>query len=327
MTIHQLRKTISAVIRESFENSGNGSLVLQAKNADLDADLLISDALEKDRTWILFNRNFEVDGNSEKKIRENAEKRATGLPVAYITHRKEFFGLEFHVDESVLIPKPDTETLVELAIEEIEKRGFGYAQPPYFGRARPSSGNARTRISICDMCCGSGCVGISILSRIRSAEMWFADVSEKALEVTKLNFSNLVENRKAEKVSARFVQSNLFSAFPEGQRFDVIATNPPYVPHREALSLLEDGRGEPLLALDGDVDEGGAFSGTDDGLSLIRRLVPQCRTRLNAGGALLMETGEYNATAAAELFRAAGFFDVRVERDLGGMPRVVTGRI
>ena len=120
------------------------------------------------------------------------------------------------------------------------------------------------------------------------------------------------------------MRSNLFERVP-GQ-FDFIVTNPPYVPHTEAQALLRDGRSEPLLALDGDVTEDGGWSGTEDGLALIRRLVPDAYAHLVSGGMLLMETGGYNAEETAELFARAGFCDIRIERDLSGQMRDVIGR-
>ena len=102
-------------------------------------------------------------------------------------------------------------------------------------------------------------------------------------------------------------------------------TNPPYVPHSESVELLKDGRSEPLLALDGDVDEYGEYDFTDDGLSLIRRLVPQCYEHLNRNGVLIMETGDYNAEETAELFKQAGFRNVRIEYDMNEMMRDVVG--
>ena len=105
----------------------------------------------------------------------------------------------------------------------------------------------------------------------------------------------------------------------------MIVTNPPYVPHSESVELLKDGRSEPLLALDGDVDLDGKPSGTDDGLGLIRQLVPQCYEHLNRNGVLIMETGEYNAEETAELFKLAGFRNVIIEYDMNEMMRDVVG--
>ena len=132
-----------------------------------------------------------------------------------------------------------------------------------------------------------------------------------------------VANFQFSTFSFHFVQSNLFENIPHS--FDLIVTNPPYVPHAESLELLKDGRSEPLLALDGDVTENGEYAHTEDGLSLIRRLVPQCYEHLNRNGVLIMETGEYNAEETAELFKSAGFRTVRIEYDMNEMMRDVVG--
>ncbi len=294
----------------------------------LDTEVLLQFITGFDRTHLLLERDFELTGEQEEQFFSSIKKRKTGLPVAYITGHKEFFALDFLVTPDVLIPKPDTELLVELALDALEDRF----------RANPNA-----IPTVCDMCAGSGCVGLSIAKKIssdyageRRLSLTLVDISEKALAVAKKNAARLLSENADEKgdcsnrnfqsssSNLHFVRSNLFENIP--QSFDVIATNPPYVPHSEALELLKDGRSEPILALDGDVTENGEYARTEDGLSLIRRLVPQCHAHLNRNGVLIMETGEYNAQETAELFKSAGFQSVRITRDLSGMPRVVQGR-
>ena len=286
----------------------------------LDVDVILSHFLGQDRTWILFHRDAEISSEQAEKIRSALEKRKTGLPVAYIIGHKEFFGLDFLVTPDVLIPKPDTELLVELALDALEDKF----------RAKPDSIPA-----VCDMCSGSGCVGISILKNVstdstdlhglsnRGVKMIFVDISEKALAVAQKNAERLLKNAESGGMNYSFIRSNLFENIPRS--FDLIVTNPPYIPHDEAAELLKDGRSEPLLALDGDVDERGESSHTNDGLSLIRRLVPQCYEHLNRNGVLIMEAGEYNAEETAELFKKAGFRNVRIELDMNEMMRDIIG--
>ena len=290
---------------------------------ELDTAVFLQHITGFDKTHLLLNRDFELSGEQESDFLAAIEKRKTGLPVAYITGHKEFFALDFLVTPDVLIPKPDTELLVELALDALEDKF----------RANPAS-----IPTVCDMCTGSGCVGISINAelRMRNAElkMTFVDISEKALEVAKKNAQRLLWTREPSDqcpvphyelsiMNCAFVQSNLFENIPH--TFDLIVTNPPYVPHSESLELLKDGRSEPLLALDGDVTENGEYARTEDGLSLIRRLLPQCYEHLNRNGVLIMETGEYNAQETAELFRLAGFRNVRIEYDMNEMMRDVVG--
>ena len=331
MKISEIRQNSIKSIKSAFLSSRNESLKSQAETASLDVDLIISHFTGRERTWILFHRDFELDGETEKKIGAAVERRKTGLPVAYITNHKEFYGLDFYVNPSVLIPKPDTEVLVDFAVDEILDK-----YPASFSKNLPLYIPL-----VCDMCAGSGCVGLSVLKELEKRfssqnricgdetilkaenfpKIVLADLSLDALEVAKKNAQALLSGGLQRRV--RFVQSNLFEQIPFV--FDVIVTNPPYVPHSQSVELLTDGRSEPLLALDGDVDENGNPSGSDDGLALIRRLVPECYAHLSKNGVLLMETGEYNAEATAELFKKAGFRNVHIELDLSEKMRDVIG--
>lgn len=295
-------------------------------SAQLDADCILQHALACDKTHLLLRRDDVLTLEQEAFVRDACKKRMTGLPIAYITGHKEFFGYDFSVTPAVLIPKPDTELLVELALAAVEDKQC----------LHPSA-----VLTVCDMCTGSGCVGLSLLRtlsdnaassiEVRPAEsggndafnalpaLTLADISTEALSVARKNTERLLAPSVRGRV--HFVQTNLFDCIPH--TFDIIVTNPPYVPHSQALSLLQDGRSEPLLALDGDVTESGDSSGSDDGLALIRRLVPECYAHLAGNGVLLMETGEYNAEEAAALCEQAGFRNVHIERDLSGALRVV----
>ncbi len=289
---------------------------------ELDVSVLLQHITGLDKTHLLLNRDYELTSEQESCFLAAIERRKTGFPIAYITGHKEFFGYNFYVTPDVLIPKPDTELLVELALDALEDK---FRANPY---AIPT---------VCDMCTGSGCVGISVAKTLekKSLSLSLVDISEKALDVARMNASRLLSKESAphgggEKLInchdmdvVHFVHSNLFENIPH--IFDLIVTNPPYVPHEESLELLTDGRSEPLLALDGDVTESGDFSGTNDGLSLIRRLVPQCYDHLSRNGVLIMETGEYNAQETAELFKSAGFRNVRIEYDMNEMMRDVVG--
>ncbi len=287
---------------------------------ELDTAVLLQHITGFDKTHLLLNRDYELTQKQEADFLTAIEKRKTGLPVAYITGHKEFFGLDFYVTPDVLIPKPDTELLVELALDALEDKF----------RAKPDA-----IPTVCDMCTGSGCVGLSIAKTLadkagekkettdytdsQRLSFTLVDISENALAIARKNAERLI----VQKEMPHFIQSNLFeNVLPT---FDLIVTNPPYVPHSKSLELLKDGRSEPLLALDGDVDEVGESSGTNDGLALIRRLVPQCYEHLNRNGGLIMETGEYNAEATAELFKQAGFRNVKIEYDMNEMMRDVVG--
>lgn len=280
-------------------------------SAALDVSVLLEFFLGKDKTWILLHEKDELTAEQFSKLSDAVAARKTGLPIAYITGHKEFYGYDFFVTPDVLIPKPDTEILVESALTEItrkihsEKNGIS---------------------SICDICTGSGCVGLSVIkflserNEIPSAklpELTLSDISSAALLIAEKNAKNLLPRELCQKIN--LVHSDLFSAIP--QKFDMILSNPPYVPSKMVDELLKDGRSEPRLALDGDSYE----EPSNDGLSIIRRLVPQCMEHLNEGGILIVETGEYNALETKAIFEKSGFSHVKIIKDLEGQARDVYG--
>lgn len=283
----------------------------------LDAEIFLQEILCKDKTFILMNKNFALNQSQEKKIFEWTSAREQGLAVAYIIGKKEFFGYDFFVNQNVLLPKADTEILVSRAIEIISEK---------------IAANENRILTVCDMCAGSGCIALSVLRTLADCErvpferlpqFTMADISLDALSVAKKNAEILLHGKENSRV--KFIQSNLFEAVPFS--FDVILANPPYIPHEEARALLADGRGEPLLALDGDVSREGDFSGTNDGLEVARRLALEAKSHLAPNGFLLMETGEYNADAAADFLRLHNFCGVEILRDLEGQKRVVVASL
>lgn len=305
MTIQQFKQT---AIRQ-LENSPSPSL---------DVDVLLQWILEKDKTFILFNRDLELTKTQEEKLSAAVEKRKTGLPVAYITGHKEFFGLDFYVNENVLIPKPDTEILIENAANWIVD---SYAKHPQL-------------FNVCDMCTGSGCVGISLMKYLSECGdikkehlpgITMCDISDLTIEVAKKNADSLLSKVEREKI--QFTRTNLFSNLGHARTgiYDIIVSNPPYVPASETTELLKDGRNEPRLALDGDVTLEGKPSGTNDGLALIRNLIPQAYRFLIPGGMLILETGEYNAEETERIMQEHGFKETKLYHDLEGQLRNVSG--
>lgn len=282
----------------------------------LDVSCLLRHILNFTNTELLLHHVDSLSENQEKEFLEALSKRKTGLPVAYITGHKEFYGYDFLVTPAVLIPKPDTEILVEEAVNLIHEASESYARTSV--------------LNICDMCTGSGCIGISVyLSLLETGfpkeffpNFTFADISPEALALAKQNADRLIPKPVS---NLRFLRSNLFENVP--QRFDFILTNPPYIPAGMVDELLTDGRNEPRLALDGDINpETGTVSGGNDGLGIIRKEIPQIFRSLDPRGAMLMETGEYNAEAASVLATQAGLKDVKILKDLEGQLRVVEGR-
>ena len=282
-------------------------------SARLDSECLLQFATGLSKTQVLFSRDKELTQAQQTLFLTCIEKRKTGLPIAYITGQKEFFGRDFFVTPSVLIPKPDTELLVEKALEELSLRT-----------------DSKHILTICDMCTGSGCVGLSVLAEIIEQKMFpremlpavtLVDISKDALDVAKKNVAAIIPKEYSERV--RFVQSNLFEAV--ALKFDIILSNPPYIPHDEAAELLTDGRAEPMLALDGDVDLFGNATAENDGLGIIKNLVPQAYAHLSPKGTLIVESGEYNADETAKIFRENGFRNVQIFCDLSGQKRDTIG--
>lgn len=281
----------------------------------LDVEVLMQWVLNKDRTYILFHRDEKLSAEQEAILNDAVSKRKTGLPVAYITGHKEFFGYDFFVTLDVLIPKPDTEILVENTIEFIKKKTAEEKHP----------------LKVLDLCTGSGCVAVSILKSIEEnkiieteliPDFTLADISSKALEIAEKNSTRLLSDSSGKKVE--FIKTNLFSSIEK--KYDIIVSNPPYVPCDETTELLKDGRSEPRLALDGDINIEGNNSGTTDGLEIIRNLIMQSKDHIKKNGILILETGEYNAEAAEDFMKKNGYSETKLYRDLEGQLRNVSGK-
>ena len=289
----------------------------------LDAEVLLCHFLNLNKTQLLMKQNEELADDVKPKLDDAVARRATGLPIAYITGHKEFYGYDFIVTRDVLIPKPDTEILVERAVDVILSM---------------MDARGENLLTVCDMCTGSGCIALAVAKtlledeRVPAAQLpkfTLADISEPALDIARRNASALLSDHGSLVMSRfNFVRTNLFDAISEAIKYDLILSNPPYIPHTMVDELLQDGRSEPRLALDGDItltgDRARETDGQakDDGLEIIRNLIPQAQAHLAPRGTVLMETGEYNAEATAALAEAAGF-NTEIHKDLEGQLRVV----
>jgi release factor glutamine methyltransferase len=225
------------------------------------------------------------------RFRELVKRRRSREPVAYILGQREFYGRTFRVDARVLVPRPDTETLVDVALARTTERSMS--------------------MRALDLCTGSGCVAITLARERPTSRVHATDASAEALTVARDNALRL----GAYNVS--FARGDLYDAAPAGARFDLVVANPPYVPAGQVGSLMADVRQfEPRLALDGGVD----------GLSLVRRIVAGAPDVLAPAGTLAIEVGAGQAAEAAALLSARGFCDVTVSRDYARIDRVVDGR-
>ena len=257
--------------------------VSEAKN---NAWLLLSMICKIDRTYYYVHMQDELEADVMSEYESVLRKRAEHVPLQYITGEQEFMGLNFKVNSSVLIPRQDTETLVEQALKII-----------------------KPDMRILDLCTGSGCVLISILKNARNVTGLGTDISKQALLVAK-------ENARLNHVTAEFERSDLFDSISE--KFDVIVSNPPYIPTDVILTLMpEVAQFEPYQALDG----------KEDGLYFYRKIIKECKDYLNPNGTILFEIGHDQGEAVSDMLRQNGFQDVRVIKDLAQNDRVVIGRL
>lgn len=292
----------------------------------LDAEVLIAAALGLPRLQLYVQFDRPLATPELAKIREAVQRRQAGESVAYIVGKKEFFGLDFAVDARVLVPRPDTETLVDEALGRLRPRP---PEPPDSDDvAENSAGSesfsgddggkteATTAVDapaapaprIADVGTGSGAIIVTLGKQLPAASLHAVDASEDALAVARANAAQ-------HGVTVTFLQGDLGAPLAPLAPFDLIAANLPYVPSGDLAGLAPEVRAEPRLALDGG----------PDGLALVQRLVSQAPALLAPGGALVLEIGAGQAPATAALLQAAGFADVRVRRDLGAIERVVSG--
>ncbi|MGB8850937.1 MAG: peptide chain release factor N(5)-glutamine methyltransferase [Candidatus Acidiferrales bacterium] len=259
----------------------------------LAAELLLMHTLCRDRAWIYAHPEFELDAAAAQKFSNLVAQRASGEPTQYLTGKQEFWGLEFEVTPAVLIPRPETEHIIEVALERI-------------GAARESE-----PFRIGDIGTGSGCIAVALASEFPNAEIAATDISAAALEVAQRNAA-----RHGVASRIHFTETNLLDAFArEAQRFDVIASNPPYIGRADAPTLEREVRAhEPEIAL---------FAG-DDGLTVYAPLIRDAAAVLRPGGLLILELG-YNSLAPVRAWLESGDWkDIRVTNDLAGIPRVIS---
>jgi release factor glutamine methyltransferase len=279
--------TIGRVLRWSAEDFGKRG----SPSPRLDAELLLASALGVDRIRLVIDSERLLDAAELARARSLITRRRNGEPVAYILGRREFFGLPIVVDRRALVPRPDTEPLVEVALERTRARSM-------YGRAL-------------DLCTGTGCVALAFARARPTWRVTGTDISEQAIALAWENTERLGSAH-----CLRLLAGNLFEPV-RGERFELITANPPYIPSGELAGLDRDVRDfEPRLALDGG----------PDGLQLELAVVKDASAHLTRGGVLAVEVGHDQATRVAKAFEAAGFEEIQRRRDYGGHERVVSGR-
>ena len=275
--------------RECYEQ---GCRTLQAagiEEAALDARLLLEAVCGTDRNDLLVHGEQPVAPEAEEKYLNWIRQRAKHIPLQQLTGEQDFMGLTFSVNEHVLIPRQDTEILVEEVLKELHDG-----------------------MRVLDMCTGSGCILLSLLHYSNDCEGLGVDLSAEALEVAGRNVLKVLTPEKAE--HAHFLQSDLFEKV-EG-KFEIIVSNPPYIASAEVEKLMPEVRDhEPRMALDG----------TEDGLHFYRRIIEEAGKHLVSSGMLFFEIGYDQGQAVSELMRTGGYREVQVVQDYAGLDRVVLG--
>ena len=269
-----------------------GTIMLKSNNIEspkLKARLLLQYVLNKSRQYLIVYDNEEVGKKEQWEYFVNIDKLTKGVPLQHITHTQEFMKMDFYVDENVLIPRPDTEILVEEVIKIAQKMD---------------------KPKILDLCTGSGAIAISIAKNVPNAEVYAVDISEKALEVASKNAHKL-------EVKVKFMKSNLFKDLKK-MKFDIIVSNPPYIKKNDIQFLSNEVQKEPQIALDGG----------DDGLDFYRRIVGQAIEYLKFGSYLCFEIGFDQKDDVMEIINDEAHYNgTYCKKDLCGNDRIIVTQV
>lgn len=259
-----------------------------------EANSLLAFALEKDKTFLIAHSEYNLTEAEEKRFREFIRRRSGYEPFQYITGKQEFYGLDFTVTPDVLIPRPETELIVEEAVGILKTLATG---------------------RFCEVGTGSGCISVAILHEVETSFAIGLDISEKALEIARLNAE---KNKVSERLKLKV--SDIFAVLEneKNEKFDLIVSNPPYIPVEEIETLQpEVGRFEPLTALtDG-----------QDGLSIIEKIIAGAPSFLVPGGFLLMEIGFNQSTEVRRMVDPMVWHGAEFFPDLQGIPRMLRARL
>lgn len=284
--------------KERLENSGN-------EYAKYERKVLLEEVLGCSYMYMLMNEQEEVSFEKEREYLQLLERRCEHYPLQYLLGYAHFMDYTFYVDEHVLIPRNDTEILVECA-DEVLKRMIDAKQSEAGKADRSFTDDA---IRVLDLCCGSGCIGISLKLYHPDIRLMLSDISQDALCVAKRNLQKY-------NVEAEIGCNNLLEGFTN--KMDMIVSNPPYIESSVIGTLMPEVREyEPMLALDGG----------EDGLDCYRKIIRQAPKHLNIKGWLMFEIGYNQGEAVSQLMREAGFKDVQVKKDYASLDRVVYGHL
>ena len=278
MNIKEIRKiAIENLIKSNIED------------ANTKISILLQYLLSMSKTEIMLHENMELDETQKEEIFKRVEEIIEGKPIQYITHHQEFMGLDFYVDENVLIPQPDTEILVEEVLHMINRKN--------------------ENIRILDLCTGSGAIAVSIenyaLDR-NIIKIYASDICAEALEIAR---KNAILNN--EETNIRFIKSNMFENIND--KFDIIVSNPPYIETQTIANLSKEVQNEPHIALDGGAD----------GLDFYRIIAKEAKKHLNRNGWILLEIGYNQKESVSNLLQEEKYENITCIKDLNGNDRVI----
>ncbi len=280
---------------QKLRNFGRNKLKENSiEDASFKAEILLQYILNMNKTEIIINSEKEVQHDLEQKYIAYLDEVIAGKPIQYITHKQEFMGLNFYVDESVLIPQPDTEILVEETIRTVTANNKLLGQ----------------NIKILDLCTGSGAIAISLENYLKNkfeTEIIASDVSKKAIDVAK-------RNARENNAKVKFIISDMFENIKENN-FDIIVSNPPYIEKATIITLSKEVQNEPHLALDGGID----------GLDFYKIIAKEGYKHLKSGGYILVEIGYNQKESVSNIFKeyTDQYIEVNCIKDLNGQDRVI----
>ena len=274
-------------IEEAVKLGKENLIKENVEEALLKTRLLLCYILDKPKEYLIINSKEILSKKEEKSFLEALEKLKAGYPLQYITHKQFFRNCEIYVDESVLIPRPDTEILVEEVLKLIRKK---------------------ETLSILDLCTGSGAIAIS-LAKETNSKITATDISQKALDIAR-------KNAKLNNTKINFIQGDLFENIPKENKFDIIVSNPPYIETETIKDLSKEVKNEPIIALDGGID----------GLDFYRRIAFKAKNFLNADGYLALEIGYNQKAEVYKILLENRFTEILSVKDFSGNDRVIIAK-
>jgi len=268
----------------------------------LAAELLLLHVLRRGRTWLYAHPEELLDAQSIDSYFSLLQRRAAGEPTQHLTGHQEFWGLDFKVTPEVLIPRPETEHLIEVALDRLGVRDLRAGRPPKL---------TGENLSVVDIGTGSGCIAIALAKELPAARIFATDVSTAALATAQRNAARLGFSNRI-----TFLETDLLAAYSDdSQIFDLVISNPPYIARRQARSLPREVR---------DHEPESALFGGEEGYELYGRLIPEAARHLKSDGLLVLELGHDSLPAVRPLLETFEWTNLLVTNDLAGIPRVLS---